>query len=71
MMNSQSARSKEIEEMKDSEGILMCFRCQRAIKAVDRENDKLTKQLNLLDMIPRDEAYGNKAEQLGEAQQQQ
>lgn len=38
-MQSQSHLRNALEEIKDTESVIMCFRCQRPIKAVDRDNE--------------------------------
>lgn len=53
MMESQNAHSWELEEMKDQESLLVCFRCQRLIRATDRQNDKPARQLTLTGMFGR------------------
>ena len=40
MMESQKANEKTLEELKEKEGILICFRCSRAVKVEDPQNDK-------------------------------
>lgn len=43
MMTSQKLREKELEDLKDREGVLLCYRCQRPVNVVDKENDKYSK----------------------------
>ena len=39
MMQSQFKRERQLEEIKDNQNVIMCYRCQRAIRAVDRMNE--------------------------------
>jgi hypothetical protein len=43
MMESQKLRKKELDALKDNECVLLCYRCQRPVTVVDKENDKLSK----------------------------
>ncbi len=43
MMEGQKLRKRELDALKDREGVLLCFRCQRLVSVVDNENDKYSK----------------------------
>lgn len=32
-----------MEDLKDREGVLLCYRCQRPVNVIDKENDKYSK----------------------------
>ncbi len=39
MMSSQAQRAQALEDLKDSSNVILCYRCSRAIPAVDRFNE--------------------------------
>ncbi len=39
MHKSQKDQRKQIEEIKDREGVLVCYRCLKPVEVVDKEND--------------------------------
>ena len=43
MMGSQKLRQKELDALKDKECCLLCFRCQKPVTVIDKENDKISK----------------------------
>ncbi|CDW83588.1 UNKNOWN [Stylonychia lemnae] len=43
MMESQKLRKKELDALKDKECVLLCFRCQKPVSVVDKQNDKFSK----------------------------
>eukprot|EP00347_Sterkiella_histriomuscorum_P019282 403342241 len=56
MMESQKLRKKELDRLKDDDCVLLCYKCQKPVRVVDQENDKLSKMTkNEQEMIIEDE----------------